>query len=273
VKEVLTNHNSNSKQITGTKEWATKNVNIYNGCPNDCKYCYAKSNAIRFGRKTSENWKDLELNERNYNKGYTKRDGRIMFPSSHDIAPENLNHYKSTLLKLVSAGNSVLVVSKPVFECIKSICDDFAEYKDKILFRFTITSKNDDTLNFWEPNAPSYEERLRSLQYAFNNHFQTSVSCEPYLDDSIIELIEVIKPFVTDSIWIGKANRLKAILGINKHTDELTQRMANELLQLYESRYSQRLFDTFRNDSLIKWKESLKKEFNIPLATESGLDQ
>ncbi len=48
------------KQIFGTKEWAASNVNIQSGCPNDCRYCYAKSMAIRHKRKTRENWKVLE---------------------------------------------------------------------------------------------------------------------------------------------------------------------------------------------------------------------
>ena len=273
MQELNSSLQQNIKEVSGTKEWATVNVNIYHGCPNDCLYCYAKSIAIHYGRMTPENWKDWTVNQNTLNKNYRTRNGRIMFPSSHDITPENLFYYQITLLKLVSAGNFVLVVSKPVFDCIKSICDHFTNYRDKILFRFTITSQNDDVLKFWEPNAPSYEERLRSLQYAFDNHYQTSVSCEPYLDDSIMDLVEETRAYVTDSIWIGKANRLKPILGMNKHNDELTLIMANKLLDLYASGYSQRLYDKFKDDSLIKWKESLKKEFGIPLATESGLDQ
>lgn len=48
-----------SKLTSGTKEWADTNVNIYSGCKHDCKYCYSKRMAIRFGRKTSDNngWK------------------------------------------------------------------------------------------------------------------------------------------------------------------------------------------------------------------------
>ena len=44
------------KTAFGTREWASANINISNGCYNDCKYCYSKSMAIRFKRKTPENW-------------------------------------------------------------------------------------------------------------------------------------------------------------------------------------------------------------------------
>jgi DNA repair photolyase len=39
------------REITsGTKEWADHNVNCIRGCSNDCRYCYAKIMAKRFGR-------------------------------------------------------------------------------------------------------------------------------------------------------------------------------------------------------------------------------
>ena len=46
-----------------------------------------KKLTIRFGRKTENSWKFMELNSRNVEKDYKKRNGRIMFPSSHDITP------------------------------------------------------------------------------------------------------------------------------------------------------------------------------------------
>jgi len=49
------------KQVFGTTEWATHNENCINGCSHDCKYCYSKSMAIQYKRKTPENWQDEEL--------------------------------------------------------------------------------------------------------------------------------------------------------------------------------------------------------------------
>lgn len=166
----------------------------------------------------------------------------------------------------------MLIVTKPEFRCIQNICEEFLEFQEQITFRFTIGSLNDEVLKFWEPNAPPFISRYLSLTYAFFLGYNTSVSCEPYLDDKVIELVEELRSFVTDSIWIGKANRLNSILGMNDHKDELSQQMAEQLQQVYESGYSQELYECYKEDTLIKWKDSLKKEFGIPLSTKQGLD-
>lgn len=69
----------------GTQEWAKKTINIMDGCSYDCKYCYAKGIAIRFKRKTPDNWNQGILREDILEKKFNKIDGRIMFPSAHDI--------------------------------------------------------------------------------------------------------------------------------------------------------------------------------------------
>ena len=120
--------------------------------------------AIRFKRKTPENWKEEEINWEAYNKNIKQREGFIMFPSTHDITPKHLDLAIDFLKRLLGNGNKVLIVSKPSFECIKWICDSFVDYKDHILFRFTIGSTDNKTLKFWEPNAPDYSERKKALE-------------------------------------------------------------------------------------------------------------
>ena len=45
--------------ISGTREWAVENVNIILGCPHKCRYCYARANALRFGKiKRAAEWGD-----------------------------------------------------------------------------------------------------------------------------------------------------------------------------------------------------------------------
>lgn len=199
------------KKITaGTKEWADKNVNCINGCSHNCRYCYAKKMAIRFGRKTEENWKDMEIRQEIVRKKYRKVDGRIMFPSSHDITPEEpfLSACLAVIENLLEAGNSILITSKPHFEVIKKICDQFIHYQKQIQFRFTITSDDNEFLQFWEPGAPLFEERLEALKYAFEKGYKTSISIEPFLSDPI-PIIEKVKGFVTESIWVGPMNYIK----------------------------------------------------------------
>ena len=175
---------SKSRKITiGTKEWANSNVNCYYGCSNNCRYCYAKKMAIRFKRKTEKTWKIMVPNKRPIEKGYRKRNGRVMFPTSHDITNESLSNCLIVLDKLIDSGNSILITTKPKMSCIQKICTKFINHKDLIQFRFTINSVNNHLLKFWEPGAPTFEERYESLKYAFYKGYKTSVSIEPFLDE------------------------------------------------------------------------------------------
>ena len=195
------------RKITlGTKECADSNVNCYFGCSNNCRYCYAKKMAIRFKRKTEENWKIMIPNSLKIEKNYRHRNGRIMFPTSHDITIESLVNCLKVLNKLLVAKNNVLITTKPSVYCINEICKKFKKYINLIQFRFTITSINNDILEFWEPNAPTFEERYKSLKLAFQNGYKTSISIEPFLDLNPYILVENLLPFVTESIWIGKIN-------------------------------------------------------------------
>lgn len=51
------------KITSGTKEWADYNVNCIKGCYNNCRYCYAKMMAKRFGRSTDDTWENMEVQE------------------------------------------------------------------------------------------------------------------------------------------------------------------------------------------------------------------
>jgi DNA repair photolyase len=196
-----------SRKITlGTKEWADSNVNCYFGCSNDGRYCYAKKMAIRFKRKTEETWKHMEPNQKAIKKGYSKRKGRIMFPTSHDITLMSLSGCLKVLKKLIDADNEILITTKPNLSCIKIICNEFYKKKELIQFRFTITSLSNELLSFWEPNAPTFEERFESLKHAHNMGYKTSISIEPFLDEDPYILIDKLSPFVSESIWIGKMN-------------------------------------------------------------------
>ena len=62
--------------------------------------------------------------------------------------------------------------------------------------------KNNEVLKFWEPGAPSFDERIACLKYAYEAGYATSISCEPMLDDKIDLVIDAVRPDVTHSIWI-----------------------------------------------------------------------
>jgi len=260
------------KQVFGTYEWAVSNANFISGCFHNCKYCYSKEMAIRFKRKTASNWETEEVNTTQLNKRFKKADGAIMFPSSHDITPINLESTIIFLNNLLRPGNDVLVVTKPHFEVIEKICTTFSNYKDKILFRFTIGSIDSKTLKFWEPNAPDFAERKKCLVYAFENGFSTSISCEPMLDDKAEELVMDLQNYVTDSIWIGKANFLIRRLKMNGLTDAKTIKKANELIAMQSDSKIKQLYENLSANTKVKWKESIKKVVQLEISTVKGLD-
>ena len=106
------------------------------------------------------------------------------------------------------------MVSKPHLRCIEELCRDLRPYRDRLLFRFTITARNAAILRFWEPQAPTYAERLACLELAFRQGFATSVSVEPMLDTAdVVAMVDELQPFVTHSIWLGKMNRIAERVG------------------------------------------------------------
>ncbi|HAS81923.1 MAG TPA: hypothetical protein DCS43_04430 [Verrucomicrobia bacterium] len=107
---------------TGTQEWAASNVNIQDGCEHDCRYCYAKTMAIRFKRMTAESWAIPQLREHDLKRSFTQRSGRIMFPTAHDITERNIEECLLVLKRMLSAGNDVLIVSKPCLVCMEKLC-------------------------------------------------------------------------------------------------------------------------------------------------------
>ena len=261
------------KQVFGTSEWAVENANFINGCIHDCKYCYSKEMAIRFKRKTSENWKNEEINEKKLAKRFRKVDGYIMFPSSHDISPENIDLSLIFLENLLKNKTDVLIVTKPHLSVIKEICEKFAKQKENILFRFTIGSCNSENLKFWEHNAPSFEERLQSLKFAYENGFKTSLSCEPILDAGTLELVEKVLPYTTDAIWIGKPNFLLKRIKMNGITDKETIQKAEELINSLSDGWITELYNSLKDNPKIKWKESIKKIVNLEVSTIRGIDK
>lgn len=248
---------SEEKLLFGTKEWAPHNFNFVNGCSNDCVYCYAKEMAVRFKRKTPEGWKEetpVSLDK----KSFAKRNGPIMIPSSHDITPANVGTAISVISRLLDNGNELLVVTKPDLGCIRKIADRFRTLKDSIKFRFTMGSSRTEVLKLWEPGAPGFEQRLDALSLAFAQGYSTSVSCEPLLDADFDNLYRYISPFVTDSIWVGKMNMASKRVRVNT-SGMFPAEVVEALLASQTDERIINLYDKYRHDPVVRWKESIKK--------------
>lgn len=276
------------KRISGTKEWAHFTLSCYQGCDNNCSYCWAQADKIQKNKQrkpnkvTPENrhipikreWKNFTTAFRTGQREHGK-ESRIMFPGTHDITPKTIEYCLEALKHILDAPGSnhnVLIVSKPTLDCIVRLCAELEPYKDRIMFRFSIGSINDEVLGLWEPDAPPIKERLSSLKYAFDNGYKTSISCEPSLDEKVLALVEELSPYVNDYIWIGKANNFVPRLKNNGCDDNIHIKAAYMLIKLQTTDYISALYADLKDHPKVKWKDSIKETLGIPTNLEPGMD-
>lgn len=245
---------------TGVYEWADESKNIQIGCENDCRYCYARHRAVdRFGYcESNEAWKTPIINYIKVDKTYRKNYGTVMYPSTHDITPLNIDESISVLRKLLAAGNNVLVVSKPHYECIERICFCLSGFKKQILFRFTIGSTKDDVLKFWEAGASNYKERISCLKHAYHLDYKTSVSCEPFLDTTPEITYDACRRFITDSFWIGKLRGWHRVL-LGDVTAEQNQKYVEPLKAAQSDEHVSKIYKLLKDKPLVEWKDSIRE--------------
>ena len=89
------------------------------------------------------------------------------------------------------------------------------------------------------------------MKYAHEQEFQTSVSCEPMLDNNIGDVIDQVSPYVTDSIWLGKANHLRSRLALNGETDPVTMQRAQQLMGWQSDENIKVLHSQYKDNPLI----------------------
>ncbi len=241
------------------KEWYDSIVNCCTGCAHGCLYCYSRLILDEHGHKDWADWTTEQLRPRDVDKGYKKRRGVVMFPSSHDITPTNFRGTYLVLMKLVHAGNKVLIVTKPHYDIITVICDSFVNYVDNIMFRFTIGSMDDNILSACEPFAPNYLERKRCLMEAFDRGFNTSVSVEPMLDlENIDGLVNDLLPYITHTIWIGKLNYVYKLFYRTAGDIDFLDHLARINREQSDNNII-RLWCHLESEEKTRWKSSIRK--------------
>lgn len=260
------------KPVRGTREWAVAEINCCLGCPHGCRYCYARQAAVvKQGSVASAQWPVCRVIAGEVTKERPRYPGQVMFPTAHDIVADNLDACLQVLKKLTAAGNRVLVVSKPHLDCIRVLCAELQAVKDLLLFRFTITARDESLLALWEPHAPGYAERKACLQYAAGCGFATSVSVEPMLDtEDVVAMVYDLLPFVSHSIWLGKMNRIEERVAVDSEAMEMAvQRLADG----QNDQHIHRIYNQLHKIDKVRWKESIKAVVGLELSSEAGLDR
>lgn len=245
------------KRKTGTREWAESNYNIGVGCAHNCRYCYARTNALKFKLVDSdESWTNEKLRDKM--PPTTKRKGIVMFPTTHDITPFYLESALKALKALLSNGNKVLIVTKPHKVCVDAMLKELEPWKKNVLFRFTIGTPDNTRAAFWEPNAPPIIERFYCLRTAYKAGFATSVSMEPMLGtvEETLEMFNTMAPFVTDTIWIGKMNRIETRV---KKASTKVAIACEEIAKMQSDENIMWLVNKLKGNPKVSWKDSIKE--------------
>jgi len=193
----------------------------------------------------------------------------VMYPSTHDITPNTLEPSIAVLRSILQKGKTVLIVSKPHVECVEAMVRELAPWKAQIMFRFTIGCMDNALLSFWEPGATTFEDRLQSLRIAYENGFRTSVSVEPILDmDNVEALVNILKLYVTDKIWIGVMKAPRARVRVKTEEDS---RMLEMLIESQTPKRVKALYDILSTYSVLCWKDTTRDILDKQLAWKESI--
>ena len=93
------------------------------------------------------------------------------------------------------------------------------------------------------------------------------------LDGDPDALIAAVRPYVMDSIWLGKINRLRNILPQNCPRDPEAIRRGEDLMATQNDAAIGALYRRHRKDPIIKWKDSIKAVVGLSRPAVAGLDE
>ena len=235
-----------TEKKTGTYEWAPAKESCCYGCPNDCQYCYSRKIAERFHREDPCTWAIMHPNLKKQPK---KHKGRVFFPTSHDLPYKHVDWWFPYLLRLLELGNDILIVTKPELDSVIHMADNLEAFKDHIEFRFTIGTNDEKVRQYWEPGAPSIEERMQAACWAGLCGYRTSVSMEPLLMKDPVPFITELEKNVKGEIWIGCMNHMKFDPAVPEHARQM-EIQSRENMKL--------IWDRTHIDPQVRYKDSVR---------------
>ena len=100
---------------------------------------------------------------------------------------------------------------------------------------------------------------MKSLKCAFNSGYETSISIEPMMDNKVDKVIDAVKPYVTETLWLGKVNQMWNRLNRNTDMNEKLVKKAKQLEKWQSDENILKLYNKYKNDSMMMWKDSIQK--------------
>lgn len=194
-------------------EYSPLALNLYQGCPHGCLYCYAPGCLQRaketFHGKYAPRTKIIDLVQKDLIEMKAAKDDRTVllcftcdpYPGEYDD-----NIYTQQALELFKAYNQpVQVLTKGGMKAAR----DFHLYKRTDAYAATLTLLDETQSLQWEPSAPLPLDRIASLRKAKEKGIRTWVSFEPVIDpEQVYDIYDMTKGFV-DLYKIGKLNHYK----------------------------------------------------------------
>ena len=118
--------------------------------------------------------------------------------------------------------------------------------------------------------SPLIWRKKAVFAFAYEQGFNTSVSVEPMLDSPEIDvLVKDLLPLVSDAIWIGKMNHIAEFGKVAKG------KLKNAIKTIEENQTDDKIlkiYDRYKDNPKIKWKDSIKKIVGIPAPPAMGMD-
>ena len=254
----------------GWNEWAKYRVGIQNSCEKGCPFCFAIYLDMKYKRISKPEERKTYKKRKGIKNPDKKYDGLIGFPNTHDITIQNYTECEDYLLRLLKAGNQVLIVTKPDYHIIELLISALSEYKEQLEFRITIGSYDNEVLKKFEPNASDFEERLLVLVTLFMAGFETSAAIEPYTSRDVRGVIERIHHYVTREIWIGKMNHFNGIVQYAPEIEELRPLYSPETIRAIHKEIVETFSKPVFNGLIerIKFKDTFRKIVGVGCVNE-----
>lgn len=140
-------------------------MDISLGCPHHCTYCLFSQLELRVYKLQNPGYKDdtLPLKLDRFLERTSFPPAVYMCYSSDPLGSDELKEStKKVLLKLFEYDVSILFITKGIFD--DSILDIMKRRPDLMNIQVDISSCDDKRNKFFEPNAPSYAQRMRNLE-------------------------------------------------------------------------------------------------------------
>lgn len=192
------------------KEYCGYAVDIYTGCPHDCKYCYASAKAKRNNRDF------LDIKPRphiipatkEYLENHPELKGKRIF-LGFESDPFPMLYDISTTIEMIkllkSFGCNVMFCTKGF---VPHVVFDFLDKNDSV--GITITC-GDEMAKIYEPNSYKPTDRLKNLRMAKTDipDIETWISIEPALEPEFIyKLLNSTDMNYIDKVKLGKLNHM-----------------------------------------------------------------